>query len=270
MKRKLAVVTTFSKAGFDQYARRMIDTWLAKWPASVDLILYPDAHVDLPSAPNLRVCMAPIRDKLAFIEKWGNMPTYNGGSPYNYRFDAVKFCHKPFCLADFAARNAANPKPYDGVIWLDADTITHQAVDDRALQQIAPPNVSLQYLGRSYKYTECGYLWFNLQHPEGHKVLNAWVRLYRTGQFRKQREWHDSFLFDLARTATKPHHAKDLTGHIPRRQGGGHPFVNCFLGQYMDHHKGEARKATGKPRKNDLFTDHQAPYWKDHNPHAKS
>ena len=42
MTRKLAVVTTFSAAGFDQYAHRMIDTWLKHWPSDVTLFVYPD------------------------------------------------------------------------------------------------------------------------------------------------------------------------------------------------------------------------------------
>jgi hypothetical protein len=264
---KLAVVTTFSKAGFDQYARRMVETWLAHWPEAVDLCVYPDEPVDLPSAVNLSSLEDPIHAKVKFMAKWTGQK-YRGGAPYNYRFDVVKFCHKPFCLWDFAKRNDA-AREYRGFMWLDADTITHQRITPEALERMAPRDISLQFLGRSYKYTECGYLWFNTTIPEARQVLDEWVRFYKTGQFRQQTEWHDSFLFDLARKKVPLRSARDLTGHIPRRAGGGHPFVNSFLGQYMDHHKGASRKATGAPRKNDLVTDHSAPYWKDH-PHAKA
>jgi hypothetical protein len=272
MTRKLAVVTTFSVAGFDQYAHRMIDTWLKHWPSDVTLFVYPDQPVPLPERPNLRVMAGAQPQKAKFIKRWKDKPECTGtpgGKPYDYRFDAIKFCHKPFCLWDFATRNDHLPQPYEGVIWLDADTITHRKVDQRALLEIAPPQFDMQSLGRSYKYTECGYLWFCLR-PEskGRAVLEEWVRLYTSGDFRKQREWHDSYLFDMARPKVAGGRMNNLTGHIPRRSGGGHPFVNCFLGEYMDHHKGP-RKITGKPRKNDLFADHAAPYWKDH-PHAKT
>lgn len=266
--RRIAVITTFSDAGYRQYAKRMIDTWVANWPKHVTLVLYPDQKITPPVADNVRVIYPPNSPKMNFIHEWGQGHTYRGGAPYNYRFDAVKFCHKPFALYDFALRNDQYPKPYDGMIWLDADTVTHETITPEALDKIAPMKFDVQFLGREWKYTESGYIWFNLLTEPARDLLERWIRLYRTGQFRHQREWHDSFLFDVARKTMDEGRFNDLTGHMPRRAGGGHPFVNSFLGEYMDHHKGASRKVNNSPRKGDLFADHDTPYWKA-NAHAK-
>lgn len=279
MSERVAVVTTFSEEGYSRYARRMVETWAKFWPSSVDLHVFPDSEVPLPAQPNVLLNTAPMPEKEKFLSTYGNDPMYRGmqprslmahdGATYNYRFDVVKFCHKPFALGAFAQWNASLPRPYAGMIWLDADTLTHAEVNETAVELMAPFSYDIQFLGRSYKYSECGYLFFNLTRPKAQAVLEKWVKFYTKGTFKRQREWHDSWLFDLARKSVDGLKEKDLTGHIPKRKGAGHPFVNSFLGLYMDHAKGEIRKTTGKPRKNDLFANHDTPYWRE-NSHAKS
>lgn len=264
---RVAVVTTFSKVGWDAYAQRMVSSWLANWTPRADLIVYPDEPVPLPDAPNLSARNEPIPEKIAFIESCRDNLSWNGGVPYNYRFDAVKFCHKPFALWDFMTYRAGDR--YDALVWLDADTVTHAPINNDVLSDIAPPRFDIQFLGRCYKYTECGYLYFNLNAPPARALLDRWIAFYVNRTFRNEAEWHDSWLFDRAREMDPGLTGNDLTGHLPQRKGAGHPFINSFLGGYMDHYKGDARKATGAPRRGDLFIDHDADYWK-RNPHAKA
>lgn len=270
MKRKLAVVTTFSKEGWNQYANRMVPSFLRYWDKSVDLYIYPDEYVQTPKYSNLYPIYDANPKKIEFIKGFGGKPLYRGmtGAGYNYRFDAIKFCHKPFAL-EHCMTNYLLPAGYDDMIWLDADTITHSPVNSSAIQELAPKNFDIQFLGRSYKYSECGYLYFNLRHHRARKLLQRWVGYYIEGSFTLEQEWHDSWLFDMARHTDPELKALDLTGHVPRRKGGGHPFVNSVLGQYMDHFKGDKRKVTGKPRIGDLYATHDVQYWKE-NAHAKA
>lgn len=271
--RKIAVVTTFSKSGFEQYAERMLETWVKNWPATVDLFVYPDEPVALPRRANVRGIYDPIPEKEVFIRRYQGRSKFRGRTEagYNYRFDAVKFCHKPFalwhCMHTYLL---SGDHPYSGLIWLDADTVTHAPVDDAAVARMAPPEFDIQFLGRCYKYTECGYIYFNLESRGGPKLLDDWVGLYTSCEFARQTEWHDSFLFDIARKRLGDTvRGNDLTGHLPRRKGAGHPLINSFLGQYLDHLKGDARKITKQPRKGDLFIDHESEYWRMHS-HAKA
>lgn len=271
--RKIAVVTTFSKAGYEQYADRMLQSWANLWPSNVDLFVYPDEPVAVPKRHNIRVLPGPIRAKELFIKRYQSRSKFRGvtAAGYNYRFDVVKFCHKPFAIWDCMHRHLLpGDHSYSGLIWLDADTLTHTPVPRSAIEKIAPHNYDVQFLGRCYKYTECGYLYFNLETAQGRELVDNWVRLYTSRDFAQEREWHDSFLFDVARLRMGSRlTGKDLTGHIPRRQGAGHPLINSFLGQWLDHLKGDTRKATGQPRKGDLFLNHNSDYWRQ-NAHAKA
>lgn len=265
MTRKIAVLTTFSEQGWQEYAERMVTSWITHWPHEVDLYIYPDEKVAIPSRVNTHVVYDEIKLKTKFIRRYARMPQYNGRltpEKYNYRFDAIKFCHKPFALWHWMQNHRSD---YDGLIWLDADTITHTKLDMTVVNRMAPAEFDAQFLGRQTKYTECGYLYFNLNTEMGRGLLEVWISFYLSGEFRYQKEWHDSWLFDCARGLLPELNGSDLTSHLPRRKGGGHPFVNSFMGAYMDHHKGALRKVTGKPRKNDLFLDHtNNDYWRKH------
>lgn len=271
--RKIAVVTTFSRKGYDQYAKRMLASWVRNWPVEVDLFVYPDERIPaIPKAPNLRQVHTTIPEKLEFIKYASARPEWKGETAkgYEYRFDAVKFSHKPFALWHCAHEILMKgDRPYSGMIWLDADTLTHSKVSLDVVENMAPRRYDIQFLGRCYKYTECGYLYFNLENPNAIELLDRWVGFYLDRTFSNQKEWHDSYLYDQARYAMGDRLiGKDLTGHIPRRKGAGHPLINSFLGRYLDHLKGNSRKATGKPRRGDLHADHDSDYWKQ-NPHAK-
>lgn len=275
MNPSVAVITTFSGHGYDQYAHRMVSTFQTNWPKEVRLFLYPDQRLDLPMDERTFSLVNPCLPKNKFLRKWGGEPYYqgrghDGKTAYNYRFDALKFCHKPFSVWHFATQiNLMLTHPVDRLVWLDADTLTHSRIPmGMILDQIAPGGMDVQFLGRSYKYSECGYIAFDLNRDGALKFIQTWVDFYREGTFAKQSEWHDSWLFDCAREALPDLVYNNLTGHIPRESGAGHPFLQTFLGLHMDHLKGETRKSSGRPVKGDLFVDHDAPYWKE-NAHAK-
>jgi len=273
--RRIAVVTTFSKEGWDKYAKRSVETFDKMWPQGVELHCYPDARLkDEIKSPRIFYHYDDIPERTKFIKTWGVIPamTGHGADRYNYRFDAVKFCHKPFVLSEFArfSMHDCTP-PYDGMIWVDADTVTHSAVPLKVVQKdMAPKDKDFCYLGRNYKYSECGFMFFNLARTQTYAFLQRVLRFYRHGTFQTQKEWHDSFLFDQARAwfeqrpgPNTPIFHSYSPPDLHRRHGGGHPFVNSFLGAYMDHLKGDVRKLTGKPRKQDMVVGHDQKYWRE-------
>ena len=74
-------------------------------------------------------------------------------------------------------------------------------------------------------------------------------------------EWHDSFVYDLVRKTFESKNA--FTSHdICQGEIFDHPFVNSILGKYMDHMKGDDRKAAGSSFAGDVEGDAAAAYWK--------
>lgn len=257
---KIEVVTTFGPDDWNKHASRMVSSFLKNWPEEVNLNLYYDAPANFPKSPRLRTFPHNHPDLYAFktnhrSRKWRGWAE----AGYNYRYDVVKFCHKPFAIWDFMC-NTAYGSAADWVMWLDADTFTHTKVTQEALQRMIPDG-DFHYLGRTWKYSECGWMMF---HPvRARPLITGVVDLYRSGRFRNEREWHDSWLFDVVRARLEKEgtlKAVSLSKHLTREKGGGHPLINTFLGDYFDHLKGP-RKATGQPRPGDLQRYSDNPYW---------
>ena len=114
-----------------------------------------------------------------------------------FKWDAVRFANKVICVIH-GVRNSID---YDYVVWIDADTFTFRPMPLSFLQNLLPTDSMLTYLGRereetkNSKYPECGFVGYNLRHPEIQNFVNDWEQLYITDDVFKLLEWHDSFIF---------------------------------------------------------------------------
>jgi hypothetical protein len=70
-------------------------------------------------------------------------------------------------------------------------------------------------------------------------------------------EWHDSFVFDIARKSLTLNEL-DWSGHLI--SGEGHPLINSEWGAYLDHLKGD-RKTAGRSKAIDLKIKRTEAYW---------
>ena len=271
--RKIAVVTTMSVAGWNQYGRNMVKTFDENWPAEVELYVYPDELVpDAVASQRVHYLYPRIDARSAFISRMKNVPYANGrkdgpDAPYNYRFDAVKFCNKPYVVDHFVNHvNLARETPFDGVVWLDADTITHTKIPMSMIyNELCPITSDICYLGRRDKYSECGMIYFNLNSVSAPKCISDWAGTFTYGECFSFPEWHDCVMFDLVlERVMKEQPLSRFTSwtDFDRKSGGGHPFNASFAGAYMVHNKG-TRKVTG-PKKKDNPAGHTAKYWKKH------
>lgn len=271
-------VTTFNHDGFKKYGERMIDTFLTNWPNTQRILVYTENFempIQFTRDPRLIVRdISQIQTLTAFKNRNANNPKANGYWPdenqtlKNFKFDAVRFSHKVFALYD-ASHNL--PEGAKAIVWLDGDTVTHRKVPENFIERIAPRNyidVSgkhpygiAAYLGRVKQYSECGFVVYNCKHPMMKDFWETFINLYITDELFNLQEWHDSFIFDHVR---KIYEARGMKNHnLTPRHSTGHPFINCELGDYMDHMKG-ARKQHGRSKKNErvIRTSNEASWWK--------
>lgn len=272
---RYAVITTFHQPGLTQYAQTMINTFEEYWPDTVDLYCYAEDCKPITTKPNVHVLdlheQSP--DLVQFKEKYKNVPWANGmemketGWPFetnNFKWDAVRFSNKVFTVID-AVRNI----PADWVIWLDADSKTHSPVTLEFLQRVCPANHFVSYLGRRAKYhSECGWVAYNVRHPDADQFVTDWRNLYMTGSLFDLKEYHDSFVFDHLRTQYQKRGTSfyNLSPELPGK-GPGHPFIASELGTVMDHMKGTQRKELGHSLPDDVINKNQGlnqdiNYWK--------
>jgi len=274
--RRFAVVTTCHAAGFETYGRTMVETFLQHWPAEVPLLLYHEGF-EPPAAPGriqAHDLVATCPGLTAFKRRHVDNPRAHGrrlrwrrlrlGSlrlplplprlKRSYRWDAVRFSHKSYALFDAARRTDA-----DVLIWIDADTRFFADVRFAELAVLAPAESAASCLRRP-GFTETGFVVYNLRHPETPQLLAEFEAMYADDLLFAEREYTDSWLFDVVRGRAEARgaHIHDIA------EGGGwqasHVLINSRLGAFMDHMKG-GRKEEGASRADDLVVARNEPYW---------
>ena len=268
MTRKFAVCTTFNAHGYRVYGKRMIESFLLNWPRSVELHVYAEDVEVLESAPNLFVYDShKVNAELVkFKETWKHVPKANGdvrSIPHlasrrdahkPFRWDAVRFSNKVYSIFNCAKTTSA-----DALLWMDADMFCHSPLTSEKLEQFCPAQIELAFLGRENKFTECGLYYMNLNSENVKLFLQNFQDMYdnaEKGIFTLP-EWHDSFVFDVARKTVKLQELNWSAGLI---RGEGHPLINCEWGAYLDHLKGE-RKKLGRSKPTDLIVNRTEEYW---------
>lgn len=269
---KKAVVTTFHKAGYEKYGRRMIQTFLQTWPSDIMLIVYAEDCDVTEEAPNLiiRDLHKEVPELVAFKERWKHDPKARGEVAtgpkdhkgkqrgIGFRWDAIRFSHKVYSVCDAAKRTNA-----DVLFWMDADMVCHTPVTHEFIERMAKPSTGLGFLGRVNKFTECGLYSMNLRDPATQVFLKEFQEAYDTGILFNMAEWNDCWVFDEVRKSVKQRYPSwgwdDWCQGIIK--GEGHPLINSQWGAYLDHLKGK-RKDTGKSNKKDLIVSRSETYWK--------
>lgn len=255
----------------------MAATFAEFWPADVPLLFYSEGFTADPIPGRLveRDLLASSPELVAFKARHADNPRAHGlRKPFrrlrlgpldmplplrtrkaSYRWNAVRFAHKSFAIF-----HAARQTDADVLIWIDADTLFFAPVDQAELEQLAPPDALLACLRRP-KFSECGFVAYNLRHPQMHAFLADFERFYTEDRLFAEREFHDSYLFDVARERAEAAGARvyDIAEGIGAR--ADHVLINSRLGRFMDHMKGE-RKASGSSHAADLLVTRSEDYWK--------
>lgn len=267
MPNTFSVITTFPQFKWDEYAKRMVETFIDNWPKSIHLKIYYENQIpkDAPQSDQIEWIdlFDACPDLVAFKEKHKNNPYANGhklGTDTNkkgsFLWEAVKFAHKSFCVSHQALNSST-----DYVIWLDADVVTHSPVPYEFVESLHKSNNFSSYLGRQHIYPECGFVIYNTKHPVLKTFMADWQELYEKDLLFNLEEYHDSYLFwHLIKKHNLESQSFNISDGHPHRPGV-HVFINSPLGHYMDHLKG-ARKKQGKSKASDIYTQRNERYWK--------
>ncbi len=260
----ISLITSINNLLYEKYGGRFINEFITHSSDDINLVVVFEGQIpnEFPISSKVIVVpfISPPYDKfLLFFGKLyearglyiTEINTDNGQQGINlewdFRFDAFRFCFKIFSL------QIALPKvkTSDFFAWIDADL---RCVSDFSKSDLTPfmpgHDEIMSYLGRNKfppnnPYSECGFLGFNPRHPQTFNFLNRMEELYTSGELFAQKEWHDSWLWDVVRKEfqLKGHLFKNLSQNIPDVE---HPFNNCGLGQFFDHLKGPTRKELGR------------------------
>ena len=286
---KIKVITSYKPGTWEQYGKKGIESMAEQFPKEIDIVVYaeepkPECKYDRIQWIDLNTAEPEL---FKFKNKHKNDPVANGelqeieggvrrpaelqtkggrdSKKGSYLWAAVRFANKVFCVVN-AVRNS---KDYDYVVWIDGDTFTFRPVPMDFFKKLLPEQTMLTYLGRENpklndggKYPECGFVGYNMKHPEVQNFVDDWEELYKTDGVFKLLEWHDSFVFwHLSKLYRKEKSIQVNDIGYWKGVKGHHVFVNSELGQYMDHMKGK-RKRLGASARSDLSAAPTVDYWK--------
>lgn len=226
-----AVVTTFSRRGYDVYGKRMIESFAMYWPEDVPLHVYYEGEKPEDASPRaIWHSLDEDKDRQAFMAK------YKDEDLKDYRKCGVRYSHKVWAMT-------SAPRDVDNIIWLDADSETFAPVtEDRLKSVCADPGQVGSFLGRPYhRHSETGFLSFRMNNCGG-DFLDEFRKMYVLGEIYNLSEWHDCMVFDYVRRKLERagHRFKNL---CPNARGLG-VFEQSPLKDFIRHNKGPDRKNT--------------------------
>ena len=228
MNKKITILTTFSDKGFEVYARHCISSLQRFLSDDIEMIVYTDTPRDF-NKPNWinKILEKEVSDLTAFKKRNSYRTVPEGTKGFIY--DGVRFSHKSYAWCH-AGLNTTS----DIIIWLDADTEAIENIDVNYLSTFMPDGFVSSYLGRPGRYTETGWLAWNMNHPDSKRFFNRFKQYYDEDLIYNLKGFTDCHVYDAVRQELEAEgiQSYNITKDLPKDV-----FNQAFKG-YMTHYKG--------------------------------
>lgn len=234
---KYSVLTSFNEKYWNEIGYETVAFLDNNWAANESISLYHELK-NIPTSLSNRCHWIDLYqscpDLIKFINQWKDHPNANGIKK-GFRSNAIKFVHKTFAIWDAVTHQK------DGwLIWLDVDALVHKKVNKTFLEKVCPENYMISFMGRPGKYSECGWIGFNLSHPCTKKFIAEWENLYLSGDFISLPETHDSWTFDYIRQRWEQ---PELFFNVNKdAKTNKNPFAQSLIGSNIVHAKGSDKE----------------------------
>ena len=223
---KIKTITTWNNKLYEEYAHRFKETYNWSFP----LKIYNEDECMMKAIPDLK----------EFVERNKHKQPYSDYKVKGKEFltDGVRFSYKVY-----AYTHALMTENVDGLICIDADSVFYKKIDEEWVKKhIHRDECIMTYLGRGSNYSECGFLYFNLNHADTLAYANRMKSLYDTDGIYNLKEQHDSYVWDYVR---KEFENRGTRNHNIGDGKPGHVQARSILGVVYDHTKGN-RKLKGR------------------------
>lgn len=237
-------VTSFPKKFEKDYAKEMLESVATKWkPDDFRVVVYLEGYDNtdgLPVAPHIEYRnIEDIEARNSFIQRNKDKNGSFAEAPYNYRYDAVRFCNKVYAYSDLAFELIE--EGYKGwLAWLDADTLTRKMFKAEDAAKIMIPEVDMVHLGRTaIDYSETGFSAWNMAYHNACSHIIDIRGAYDTDEVFGYREWTDAFIYTRLLKIYEAHGAKvrNLSEGVDTLE----VFENSMLNEYFIHNKGNRK-----------------------------
>ena len=187
------LITTFSDTGYNTYAKYFLDSLVEHIDDNVKVVIYTDSPKFEPNGNWFNLNLAEHAPGLLEFKKRNSHRVVPEGTK-GFLKDAIRFSHKSYCIVH-AARNCTT----DQLIWLDADTEIIKPLTEKYLRSHLPAGKFVSYLGRPDRYTETGWLSFDMTNPYQKEFFDLWEWYYSTDEIYNLSAQLDCHVFDACR-----------------------------------------------------------------------
>ena len=157
----------------------------------------------------------------------------------DFKRDACRFAYKIY-----AKPHLMLDCDYDYVFWVDADITFKKTITEKeVIKKFLPEGCAISFIDRPSYYSECGFVGYNLKEPITKSFIYNLRRYYTKDLLFKEREWHDSYVWDCVRK--KYLHGIRTHNLAPKINKVGNPWPDTYMAEYCDHLKGKRRKDAG-------------------------
>lgn len=243
-----SAVTTFN-LNKHPYGIEMINSFFVNWPDEITLTAFIENSSEInDSSVKHKIIVKEYHSSIPEYKKFLN--NYKDKTKFtdDFRFNVFRFAHKVYAIA-----KSLHDVKTKYLIWLDADIKTYKKIPKSFLETLVNEEAYMSYLGREnisiehLNYSECGFLIFNTEHLIHSTFWKNMMKMYDGGQLFLEKEWHDSYIFDVVRKQLetdnniKNINISDLG--LFKLKNDDHVFVASVLGQFMDHKKGNRKQS---------------------------
>ena len=224
---KLLTITTWNDKLYKEFAHRFEATYNWSWPYKV----FNEDEDMYDKIPDLK----------KFVDRNKHRPAKD------FLQDAVRFSYKVYGYCHAIKQYA----DYDFIMGVDADSVFYHPMPEKVVaEKLYKEDCMMTYLGRGGQYSECGFLGFNMKHPEIQNYADEMLRMYNSDDIYKLIECHDSFVWDHVRI--KFEEERDVMNNNIGDHKKAHVQARSVLGMYYDHTKGPSRKNQGFSGENQM------------------
>ena len=231
---KTTIVTTFGDQHYEMYAKYFMNSLEKYLDKNVNVLVYTDTPLfeDTETWKNY-ILLDQSKGLKRFKKRNSSRPVSTGTK--GFYTDAIRFSYKSYCIID-ASRKVKS----DRLIWLDADTEVIAPISEEYLRSHLDDDKFVSYLGRKEKYTETGWLSFNLDSPNSTEFFDLWEWYYNTDEIYNLPAQLDCHVFDAC--LEKLENENKIVGQSISPKGVTKGHFDSRFAKHMCHYKGTRKE----------------------------
>ena len=231
---KITIVTTFGDQHYNMYAKNFMDSLKKYLDPSINVLIYTDKKYFENTDTWTNYILEDESPELVEFKKRNSCRVIKSGTK-GWIYDAVRFSHKSYCIIDAAKKTQTGR-----LIWLDADTEIVAPLTKSYLNSKQRPNSFVSYLGRTDRYSETGFMSWNMTIPHAADYFKKWQHYYDTDLIYHLNAQLDCHVFDAVTHEFFRTHNLVPENISPPKIDKDH-FDKAFKG-IMYHYKGDDKQ----------------------------